>query len=219
MKLSLIIYYIILFTACILSVIRIKHDRRLLVFAILLITSLSEELLFEVLEYKKVGKNFYFIYHFFAPVYYGLFAYYFSLAVPKGKIRNSIRISIPLFTIATLAISFSQESFKVFPGVQLNIIGVLLIINSLIALFQLDVRDRTPLLRRPIFWISISTLFFYSVLFSLNGFFNYLMKHNFNLAVNLYQLLNNNLNYLYYLLIIIGMLCSKPIQKYSLQSS
>lgn len=215
---SNIIYYIILTIACIMAVIRIKHDNRLLVFSILLICTLIEELVFEFLEQTHRSERFYFIYHIYAPIYYALFAYYYSLTIPQGVARILMRISIPIFTIATIWISLSAKSLNSFPSIQLDIIGILLIIDSLIALFQLDVENHVPIFRKPVFWIGVSTLLFYSILFSLYGFENYLIQHNPKLINRLTTLINNNLNYLYYLLIVIGLLCSKPTEKYSLRS-
>jgi hypothetical protein len=218
MKINFIIYYVVLTTACLLSVIRIKHDRRLLVFSAMLICSLAEELLFEFLEDSHICQNCFFIYHIYLPIYYCLFAFYFSLTIPTGKIRTLMRLSIPFFAILTLALSLSHGNFKNFPGVQLDIMSVLLIINSIIVLFLLDATDITPLYRRPVFWIAASTMIFYTVLFLLNGFFDYLFNNDKDLARDLNKFLNNNINYLYYLLIIIGMICSKPRKRYSSQS-
>jgi hypothetical protein len=215
MKINFIIYYIILFIAFLLSVFRIKHDKKLLVFSIMLAITLFQELLGGYLEFKKTGNRIFFIYHIFAPVYYGLFAFYFSSTIPQGRIRSLLRWSIPFFTVLSICISFGQKSMDTFPGIQLNIMSMLLIAGSMAVLFQLDVRDQMPLFRRPIFWISISTMFFYAALFSLDGFVNYLMTHDPKLGNDLTIFLNINLNYLYYLLIIIGMLCSKPRMKYS----
>ena len=218
MRINFIIYYIILFIALLLSVARIKHDKKLLVFSIMLACTLFQEILGGYLEFKKAGNHIFFIYHIFAPVYYGLFACYFSSAMPYGRARSLLRLSIPLFAALSICISFWQGSVESFPGIQLNIMSILLIAGSMTVLFQLDVRDKMPLFHRPIFWISISTMFFYAALFSLDGFVNYLSAHDPKLGNDLTVFLNINLNYLYYLLIIIGMLCSKPRMKYSLPS-
>ncbi len=126
-----------------------------------------------------------------------------------------MRFSIIFFAITSLIITFSNKGYNNFPGIQLNIIAVLLIMNSLVILYTLDAKDKTPIYQRPIFWITTSTLIFYCSLFALNGTYNYLLKNNESLAKKLNLLINNNLNFMYYLLLIIGLLCSKQNKKYS----
>jgi hypothetical protein len=211
------IYYVLLFIATIASFICIKKDRRLLAFSLLLLFSLIEELCFEYLRLK-TGHQYFVIYHFYAPVYYSLFACYYCLNVESKFLKKSLALSIPLFWIATAILSLSHHNYNNFPGIQLNLIGILIIMASLIVMFNIDVRDKYPIYQRPVFWISLSTLIFYSGLFLLNGVYGYLLKNNEDLAKRLNAIVNNNLNYLYYLLIIIGMVCSKPVKKYSLPS-
>ena len=214
----LIIYYFLLFIAAVLTLLPARYDKSIIWISILLFISLAEELVFEYLVLN--SKNQYFIiYHIYVPVYYTLFALYFYQNILIEKVRRFIFWSIILFFLGSISWSFFNTGFSQFPGLQINVAGFLLIILSLIGLYTMDATDRTPILKRSFFWISISTLIFYSSDFIIIGLKSYLSKYDKPLATVLNQFINVGLNYLYYLLIIIGMICSRSTRKYLAHSS
>jgi hypothetical protein len=217
-KIQILTYYLILATAAVLSFIKTKNDKRLLIFSTLLLLSLIEELYFEWLLYKNKDESFYIIYHLFLPVYYGLFTWYLVQYLKKRLLKNVFLISIGIFGVTSISISFKLYHFTDYPSLPFNILGVLLIVDCLVILINLDVSDNISILNKPVFWIGVSTILFYSGTFSLMGFYNYLLKHRPKNEVNeLQNSINVILNYLYYLFISFGMIWSKPTLRYSAQ--
>lgn len=205
MSVDLLIYYLLLFLAAILALLPARYDRSVYFIFALLLTALVEELFFHYVHD-------YIIYHLYVPVYYDLFVCYFIANIRIRRMRYLLGWSLVVFPVFSLVLS-TLTGFQLFPSYQINSISVLLILICLIALYTMDVEDETPIVRRPLFWISISTLIFYSSDFIVIGLRSYLSKYNKDLADSLNQTVQRGLNYLYYLLIIIGMLCSRSARK------
>ena len=213
MPVYLLIYFLLLFVAAVLALLPGRYDRSLYFIAALLFSDLVEELI-------HFYTNKYIVYHLFVPVYYDLFACYFLANIPVKKVQTVLAWSLIVFPVLSLALSFFKTGFDQFPSYQINSISVLLILICLIALYAMNIEDETPIIRRPIFWISISTLIFYSSDFIVIGLRSYLSRYDKPLADSLNQTVQRGLNYLYYLLIIIGMLlCTRSAGKSSSPSS
>lgn len=218
MDIYLYIYYVLLLLACIVTVPPARHDRRIWPFFAVLATSLAEELIFEVIL-KITGHKYFVIYHLYAPVYYILFSWYFYLILPVKKIRRAIPYSIGFYVGGSIATWVNGGGDFMFPGLKLEIMGFLLIPLCLLALYHMDVSDFSPIHSRPLFWICVSTFIFYSSDFVVIGLKAYLGTYNDQRAKNVTVILNFVNNYVYYLLITIGMLCSGPARRSSRPSS
>lgn len=216
MQLPFLIYYLLLLIACIVSIPPARQDKRLWVFYAVLASSLAEELIFEII-YLYDGKKYFIIYHLYAPVYFTLFAAYFYLVLPMKKIRWFILASIVFYVLGSIFAYEKGGGFFQFPGLKIDALGFLLIPICLLSLYTLDVKDLSPILSRPLFWISVATFIFYTSDFVVIGLKSYLAHYNDKRANSIAGILNFANNYLYYLLIVIGMICSRPARKSSPQ--
>lgn len=215
MKITFLVYYFLLFVACIVTVWPARQDRRLWLFFAVLASSLAEELIFELLRLY-TGQKYFIIYHLYAPVYYSLFAGYFYLIMPVKKIRNLIPYSIGFYVGGSIAAYLNGGNLFLFPGLKIDVLGFLLIPLCLLSLYTLNVKDLSPIYKRPLFWISVATFIFYTSDFVVIGLKAYLSGHKDQGANQLVDNLNVANNYLYYLLLIIGMLlCSRPARRLS----
>ena len=106
---------------------------------------------------------------------------------------------------------------NIFPSFQYNISGFLLTIFSIIVLFTLPVKIDIPITRRPIFWFCVAFVIFYPSQFILNGFINYIEKYKPGILIDLPDIVYFGLNYLLYILLIIGFLCLKQTKKFFIQ--
>jgi len=214
MSLPYFAYYVLLLIATVIVISPARRDRRLWPFFAVLASSLTEELIFEAI-FLYTGHKYFLIYHIYAPVYYSLFAWYFFLVLPVGKIRNLIPYSIGFYIGGAIAAYFNGGKNFLFPGLEIDILGFLLIPLCLLSLYTLNVTDLSPIHSRPVFWISVATFIFYTSDFVVIGLKSYLGNYNDVRANTLARTLNFANNYLYYLLIIIGMICSRPARKSS----
>jgi hypothetical protein len=214
MQPAFLIYYLLLLAACIVTLGPARTDRTLWFFFSVLATSLAEELIFESIRLL-TGHKYFVIYHLYAPVYYCLFAAYFYRVMPPGKVRKAIPYSMGFYVGGSLAAWLASGDLFLFPGLKIDLLGFLLIPLCLLSLYTLDINDFSPILSRPLFWISVSTFIFYTSDFVVIGLKTYLAGYGDQRANNLARTLNIANNYLYYLLIIIGMICSKPARRLS----
>jgi hypothetical protein len=68
------------------------------------------------------------IYHLFNPIEYTLLSIYYIKSCKQENIKKVVKISIPIFILAGLSISYYQYHFGSLPGLNINIEGFLLFI-------------------------------------------------------------------------------------------
>ena len=153
--------------------------------------------------------EFVWMYHIYAPFDYTLFCIYFMQLVSL-KYRRWITLSIVLFTLASASISYWYYHFETFPGVNINIEGVLLCIVCTFVLLNLDIRRYDAIYRNPDFWISLGLVIFFGGTIFVNGLYTYLHRIDPVQAKKLFSLINSPLNLVQYSCFIIGFLCAIP---------
>ena len=152
------------------------------------------------------------VYHIYQPLSYCLYALFFVEYARAKWIRYLIMSSIPFFILVSGMISWQVTGVDVFPGINYNIMGVLLIAWSVLTLFSLRVEINTPISRLPVFWICLALLVFHAGMFFYNFLFPNLLKHNSELAKHLQDIISQNLNYLLYVGFSVAFLCSNWIK-------
>jgi hypothetical protein len=204
MPIYLLTYYLLLFFAAILTLPPARYDKSLYFITALLLCSLVEELI-------HASVKTYLVYHIYVPIYYDLFMAYFLANIPLKKIRFALIFTMVAFPIVSLWLSypFTMPPDKE-PGFQINMGGILMIVWCLIGLYYLNVEDETPLYKRPLIWICISTIIFYSSILIVLGISNYVSK---DLMDHYLRPVRIGLVLFYYLLMTIGMLCSLSPRK------
>lgn len=138
-----------------------------------------------------------------SPVYhiYNIFNYIFYTRIYAGLIKHKVarRIiaysAIPVIIFSIINTLFIQGIF-LFPSNFLLISCVANISFSLILFSQMlgEPSDQT-LLSQSIFWFNVSVLFYFAIIFLNWGFFNYLLRHKFNMKPISLLLYYTNLAY------------------------
>jgi len=209
-------YYGLLLVSFLLSVWSIKTDRSIGVLTSLIGLSILTEITVYVMYYKlELKPEFYIAYHIYIPFEYSLLSYYFLLHITDVTARRIMQTSIPLFVITSVIISFYKGT-HVYPGINLNLEGVLIIIWTTIALFSIKPSGKTSIFHLPIFWVSVGVLVYYSGGFFFNFIYQYLTEGQSEVAKSLNAFINKGLNCFLYISFIVAFICSNRLRKYSM---
>lgn len=211
-----IIYHSLIFLALVLAFISYtKGYTRAKFFIILLFITLAVELLAEILHANKMP--FVWAYHGFVVIEYTLLCLYFLGAASSIKGRRVIVYSIPAFATFSIWVSYFLYAFRSFPGVNINVSGLLLFISFTYLLFNLKMDAPVFVFNHPDFWISIGILIFFGGTFLFNGVYTRLLNFDEQKAMELFGIINKPLNLLLYSCIIIGLTCSIRNKRYIIQ--
>jgi hypothetical protein len=189
-----------------------KAEKNLKIFPVLLFFSLFTEILSLFFVFHKV--EYLFLYHLYVPIEYSLWAYYFYLAINKKLIKKIIISTIPLFIIFSFTIS-CIIGFKKFSTLQINMEGLLLITWAVICIFSIEINKGTEIsiFLRPVFWICVAVLIYYSSTFSFTSIYNFIFESKKELltVLRLYFLIVPNC--IFYTCLSIAFICSQVIKK------
>ena len=177
----------------------------------LLLLSLITEIFVEVVLFKK--QNFYYIYHIYTPLEYLFISYYFLSVNHNKRIAYAIKISALVFTLFCIYSAIRIVPFNEYPGLTYNAEGVLVIIFSIITLFNLHPQQNIKIQQLPVFWFCLAFLVFYSGIFFINFLYNTLLKQNNEVVKMLYKAITLLFNYILYFMILIGLICSRKMKK------
>lgn len=207
-----IIYYILLLSAIILSLIAPKdHFRGLIYLRILLIVGFCSELSVDLINsnYKAVHAPPSPIHYFYIPFEYIMLSVFLKKYLKVKLVKTLINFSFIIYVLVALYFSIFYYSFgKDYPGIIYNFgIGFLIIWSSLL-LFNLEFNKKVKLIQLPIFWICTAIIILYSGVFFYNGVYNYLVDARTELAYKLRRNINLNLNFIFYILLCYSFICS-----------
>lgn len=153
------------------------------------------------------------IYHMNIPAYYLLTGSFFYFTVSSEKMKKIILVSMMLFIAACIYFSFFFYTKNDFPGIQLNIMGILLIALCSYTLLMIEPLPGVPLFRHPLIWICLSTILFFSGIFLLNGIYNYLVESKSPERRMINFVINNGLNCIMYTSFAIAFYCIHQLKK------
>ncbi len=205
------LYYLFLCTAVTLACINSKNDKKFIIICWLLFFSIITESVSEYFRFYAEAKR-YSPYHFYIPIEYCLVTFYFSKLIQNVVLKKLMLISIPVFVLLSTIISIYLQGINDFPSWQYNIEGTLIIIWCVISLFNLPLNPNLNIFKTFQFWFCIAFMIMFAGQFFLNGFFNPLKNTNPEVKdklIFIYYILN----YLFYTLLIFGLLCSRATRK------
>ena len=210
------VYNLLIFLGSVFSFIAWRRGyKHYLILSVLLFITTAMEVYVQFLVKKDI--DFTWLYHSFALIEYPFFCWFLLKAVKSEKIQRVMKISIPLFIVANLAISIFYYHFQDFPGLNVELEGLLQLILCTYVLFNLEVEDNQPILKNQYFWICSGILIFYGTTFFFNGVYTKILNINSDKAMELFSMINKPLNLVMYAFIIIGILClltsRKPISQ------
>lgn len=201
-----IIYNSLILIAFFISLIAFKEGyKRFGILSVLLLITSAMELIILYLIKKDI--DFTWLYHSYNLVEYSLLCLFLIGSIKSTAIVRAIKISIPLFIISGLSISYFYYRFTGFPGLNINIEGFLLSVICVYILFNLEVLPTGSIFRNYNFWICSGILIFFGTTFFYNGVYTKIGHLNGNRAVILFSIINRPLNIILYAFIITGILC------------
>lgn len=192
-----------------------KGIKKYLILSILLICTAIVEAGVQILVRKRI--EFTFLYHIFSFIEYPLLCLFLLEAIKAATAKKIVLISIPVFIIASVSLSFFYYHFTGFPGMNINLEGMVQCVVCTYVLFNLDVEEDIPILRNQYFWICSGILIFFGTTFFFNGLMAHVFSFDTNKALMLFSIINKPLNLILYAFILIGILCSITTKRLSTQ--
>jgi len=148
------------------------------------------------------------LYNLFVIVEYSLLSWYFISVVGGRWLKIGIICSVPIFALISILISVRLYGFNQFPGQNINLEGVLMLIVCTAVLFNLDTKLYSKIARHPDFWICCGWLIFFTGTFLSNGLLSFVMSQNLEFAKRVFLVLNHPLNLILYSCLIVGLICA-----------
>ena len=126
-------------------------------------------------------------------------------------IAKIVLFSIPVYVIVSIVLSIFW-GFQKYPGLQINIEGIFLIILAIIGLFSIEPKINNKITSIPFFWICVAVLVYYSGIFTYNGLYHYIEQRS-SLGSELGFYILKIFNYILYICLSIAFVCSRLIKK------
>lgn len=211
------LYYVLMFTCLVVFLWRRNHlGKGLLLLGPLLFCSISVELLTDQLR-KTPGNRDWFQYHIYQPIEYVLLTVIFYAHTRSTITRRAMLISIPVF-LAMLLIYYlvHPESFNSEKFIDFQIESFFLIIWAILYLVEIVNTNSVidSIFRLPVFWLSFAVLLFYAGNIFIVGFRDFLSQYDVKIKGKL-MLVPQYLNLIFYVMIMVGLLCTRTKKKSS----
>jgi len=207
-----VLYHGLIFCAFVLSLYcTMRRGKHYIFLSILLCLTLVIELFADYMEKRHIP--FFWVYHLFVIIEYSLFCLHYLKTISTNY-RWRAGLSIYLFAAFSFSVSWLVYHFKLFPGMNINLEGILLFILYTHLVFNLEVDRDIPIYMVPDFWIAVAVLLFYGGCFVCNGLFAPLTELKMGQPLDLYYIIIAPLNLVFYTFIIIGLLCSIQKSRY-----
>jgi len=134
-------------------------------------------------------KNNQYVFHFLIPIQYSLLSFFYLNVLTNTVIKRMIIVSIPVFWIVSLLISFYVQKFDAYNSYSLLIQNFLLTLWSL-SYFGNLVRGEqfVQLEKKPVFYICAGIFFFSLSDFFIEGVMDYLIKAKNEYSLTLYYI-------------------------------
>lgn len=185
----------------------------------LLVALLSFSVLTEV-AVEVIGKeanSYFFLYHIFIIIEYLFITLILKRWITNQWVQKIMMVSMVVFCVVSLLVSMYVQDFSLFPSINANIEGLLIITWCIVSFFSIVPLDNTAIYHLPVFWVTLAFFIYFSGTLGINGVYNYLLSHEEGTAKRIYSIFNSISNYVLYILLTIGILCHKQDPKYSAQ--
>lgn len=212
-----IIYYILLLLCIFFSFKAIeKNLNGLKYLRILFITGFVSEIFGDFLT-QYVSKYENILYHFYIPLEFLLISLFIKSNIFNKVARKMVSITVVIYWLISFIISFIFTNIFYFPGIQYALCCFLACIWAAYVLLNIVIIEDLKIYLLPLFWVCAGFIIFYSGVFFFSGTYNYFLSKNKQAAGSLRLIINLNLNYLYYIFLLIAFICSVRIKKLSLR--
>ena len=147
-------------------------------------------------------------YYFYIPAEYVCLVLFYKRNTSSAKINKVLNVSVPVYLLAAVLLSVFHNHFRGYPSVLYNINCFFNSIWISLLLFNFDIGAGKEIWKQPLFIILSAFLIFFAGIFFFNPAYTTVQKRDPVLAANLRVYINTGLNYILYILLSYGFLCS-----------
>jgi hypothetical protein len=199
------VYYLLILVSCLLSFVAFKWGhKRFLYLSLMLFLAFLLEIGYDVPWFQH---KYSFAQNFFVLFEYSLTVQFIIPEIKLKKLRGLISLSIPVFILCSLIISYVFYKFKSFPAINIEIETILLLSICIYLLFNLDIDGDYPIRRNSNFWILTGFLIFFGGTFFFFGVYANLVALEPEKAKEYFGKIVQPLNIVLYSCINTGILC------------
>ncbi|HRH47840.1 MAG TPA: hypothetical protein PLP23_03790 [Panacibacter sp.] len=155
--------------------------------------------------------------YFYIPFEYLLLTLFYRKNTKSLVLKKIMLWSIYGYIFFAIVFNIIDNKFEHYPSGIYNVSCVFNIIWIGLLLYDLENLENLEIISVPMFWILASLLLFYSGIFFFNASYNYFIKTDTALAINLRTYVNTMLNNILYLTLAYAFSCSWRNKKFSYQ--
>lgn len=178
---------------------------------LLLCFGLLTEAVVELLQYRKQDDTP--PYYFYIPFEYYSLTRFYKANTSVAALTKALEVSVPVYVAAAGLLSFYHYRFTGYPSVVYNISCFLNTVWISLLLFYFDPSNGKEIWRQPLFIVLSAFLIFFAGVFFFNPAYAYVQNKDPKLAITLRTYVNTGLNYILYILLSYGFLCSAKTTK------
>ena len=178
---------------------------------LMLLVGLGAEAIVEYLQHLKADDTK--PYYAYIPFEYYCLAQFYKKNTNTPLLKRALNISIPVYLIAAAAISIFYHRLSGYPSVLYNVNCFLNTIWIAFLLFNFNQGNGREIWNHPLFIVLSAFLIFFAGVFFFNPAYSYIQNKQPKLAENLRTIVNTGLNYILYILLSYGFICSAKTTK------
>lgn len=152
-------------------------------------------------------------YYLYIPAEYFCLVFFYKQNTSNEKIKKFLTASLPVYFIAAVLLSVFHYHFRGYPSLLYNINCFFNSIWISLLLFNFDTGAEKEIWKQPLFIILSAFLIFFAGIFFFNPVYVTVQKRDPLLAINLRVYINTGLNYILYILLAYGFVCSAKTTK------
>ena len=152
-------------------------------------------------------------YYVYIPMEYYCLSRFYEANTNLVRLKYAIRYSVPVYLTFALLTSFFYHRFTGYPSALYNINCLFSVIWITLLLFNFSNENGKEIWTHPLFIILSAFLIFFSGVFFFNPAYTFIHEKDAQLADSLRKYINIVLNYILYILLSIGFVCSTKTTK------
>ena len=161
-----------------------------------------------ILIVKSGSDNNLFLFHFYTPIEYALFAWLYFTSFETKSIRKFILFSVPAFVLTSVFVSLLVQPITSNNSLMVMLESLVMVVLAILFFREVIVLQRVPMLQRyPLFWLNTGLLFYFVGSIFFEGFSNYSLEISNDLARRVY-FVSFVFKYLLFILFIVSFYCT-----------
>jgi hypothetical protein len=168
-----------------------------------------------ILIVKSGSDNNLFLFHFYTPIEYALFAWLYFTSFETKSIRKFILFSVPTFAATSVFVSLLIQPITSNNSLMVMLESLVIVVLAILFFREVIVLQRVPMLQRyPLFWLNTGLLFYFVGSIFFEGVSNYSLEISNDLARRVY-FVSFVFKYLLFILFIVSFYCTSifPLRK------